>query len=175
MITFRQQYELISKVWQGFKNGKLSEKVRIKKEDLDYAKIHYRVSKYENYTKENFISLLLYIMFTKHPKSKTDFLRILNETDKNTLIQSLKFKSAIINYNNSIQKDLKIIKRTNLNLLDVKDLYMNGDISVISFYVYYNTFPDKLKGRIAKKEFKNADILLQFFNLNLQELKWPQQ
>jgi Mg2+/Co2+ transporter CorC len=175
MILFSEQYNLISKIWQSFKNNKKSDKVRISKEDLDYAKIHYNPSKFENYTKENFISVLLYIIYEKDPVSKTDFLKYINESNKKDLLNSLKFKNTIINYSQTFENDFKFIRIVNLNeYKNIHEMYKEGKISLLSFYSYYKEYPNELKGRIAKKDFKKISLLLEFFNIK-EEIKWPLQ
>jgi hypothetical protein len=169
MIQFSTQYEVITKIWQSFQNGKKSERVRISKEDLDYAKIHFNSKKFENYTIENFISVLLYVIFNNNPVSKTDFLNMIKNLDKNVILKSLNFKSKIINSQNTLENDFKIINKYNL---EPSELYFNNRISLLGYYVYYKNNPNKLKGRIAKKEFKKINILLSFFDLNLEEIKW---
>jgi nucleoid DNA-binding protein len=173
MITFQQQYKVISQIWQTFKNNKISEKVRISKEDLDYAKIHYRPERFENYTLDNFKSLLVYIMYDRKPTSKTDFLSLINNSEKSDLIDSLKLKSIILNAKTYLDKDLNVIKRVNTDEFQtIHELYKKDKITLVGFYSFYEKNKDELKGRILKKDFKIVEILLDLFNINKGEIKW---
>jgi hypothetical protein len=171
MIQFSQQYEIISKLWQSFKNGKKSEKVRISKDDLDYAKIHYNKNKFENYTLDNFINVILYILFNDNPTSKTDLLKEINSINKNKLLDAIKFKNGIINYKNTLNTDEKLVERLSKfsEESNIYNLYLDNKISLLFFYLYYKNNIDKLKGRIAKREFKKISILLEFFDDDLED------
>jgi len=169
MIQFSEQYKIISKIWQTFKNNKISIKVRMTKEDLEYAKIHYRPKKFENYTLDNFKSLVIYIMYIKNPVSKTDLLSMINEIQKEDLLNSLRFKNDIVNFNNTLKKDNKLINNLTDKETNVYLSYKNKEISIIGFYVFYNN--KKLTGRILKKDFKTAKILLELYNIDLSKVQ----
>jgi hypothetical protein len=170
MITLNQQYEKISTVFKSFKAGKIVKHTKIKSSELDDVKLYYRQSKFENYTMENFISLVLYIQFTQNPISLTDFLKILNECDKTDLLESIKFKNKILNYKNTLEQDKRMINTIDTtDIRNVQNLYLNGQISILGFYEFFMKNPEKLKGRIAKKQFKNIKILLEFFNFDILE------
>ena len=168
MIQFSEQYKIISKIWQSFKNNKISVKVRITKEDLEYAKIHYRPVRFENYTLDNFKSIVIYIMYIKNPVSKTDLLSMINDSEKEDLLDSIKFKNSIINFNNTLKKDNKIIKNLTDKETNVYLSYKNNQISLIGFYVFYKG--KKLTGRILKKDYKTVKILLELFDIELSKI-----
>ena len=173
MITYLQQYRIISKVWQSFKNGKLSEKVRISESEIERAKRHYRPERFENFTLDNFKALLVYIMYKYSPSSKTDFICQINLSDKDIQMESLKFRNKMINTQNTLRHDLSIIKTIDSSQYNnIHDLYKDGRISVISLYSYYKLNPDKIKGRILKKDLKIAIVLMQMFNINEGDLNW---
>jgi hypothetical protein len=171
MITLRQQYEKIAKVFNSFKAGKIVKKVKISDDDLQYSKLHYRHTKFENYTMENFISLVLYIQFTKNPVSLTDLLKILNECEKIDLLESIKFKNKILNHKNTLAQDRRIIDTIDsTDIRNVQNIYLNGKISLLGFYDFFLKDPALLKGRIAKKQFKNIKILLEFFDFDSEKI-----
>ena len=173
MINFKNQYENLSKIWQSYNNKKKSTKVRITQEDLDYAKIHYNHKRFENYTLENFISVLIFIIFNNRPTSKTDFLQKLNSIKKTELLNAIKFKNMILNYNITKEEDFSIINELQINnYLDVYELYNNGKITIIGLYEYCKNI--ECKGRLLKKELQIFKILLDFFKLEqTEENKWP--
>jgi len=169
MITFTKQYEIISKIWQTFKNNKISEKVRINKEDLEYAKIHYRPLRFENYTLENFTSIVVFILYRDNPISKTDFLSMINNTNKQDLLDALKFRNKIINFKKTYQEDSFVIKRLTDKETNVYLSFKRGEISVIGFYVFYTD--RQLVGRVLKKDFKRVSTLLQLFNIDISKIQ----
>jgi hypothetical protein len=173
MIQFTKQYEIITKVWQSFKTGKTVTKISVTKEDLEYAKLHYRPERFDHYTNENFISVVLYIMYTESPVSKTDFISLLNDIDKSVLLESIKFKNNIINFENVLKRDSNIIKvNFNGEYDTIHNLFKLNRIGVITFVKYYETYPDQVKGRILKRDLKRSNILLNFFKIDLREVKW---
>jgi hypothetical protein len=124
--------------------------------------------------------VLLYIMFTESPISKTDFLIKINKSDKNKMLKSLNFRNNITNYKIILNKDKKIVDKLFDNSVSISNLYKDDRVSLILFYIYYKKYPEKLKGRISKKEYKKISLLLEFFFEGFkqelenysQELKW---
>jgi hypothetical protein len=166
MIGFRKQYDIISKVYQSYVNGKKSTKVRFSQEDMEYSKMLYNYKVFENYTIENFISVLIYIIFEYKPPSKTNFLQLLNTVKKEKLLEAIKFKNKILNYNITKKNDFKKIsniEESERNFIEVYELYKNKEISIIGLYEYCKE--NECKGRILKKELKIFKVLLEFFNI----------
>lgn len=163
MITWTQQFNSITKIFLSFRNGKKISNVRINDLELERSQYILRPSKYESFTKGNFIILILYTMFHKKLSSKIELMKVLNELKKEDITKALKLKTDILSYHYLIDQDNIILGNTNFN--NPYDSYKKKEISLFSVAEYYNKYPDKVKGRIMKKDVLDAQVLVQHFNI----------
>jgi hypothetical protein len=177
MITKQQQYELILKIYNSFEKNKIVKRAKVTSEMIEKFDIHYRYKRFEKYTLDNFISILLYAVYTKEPSSLTDYLKMLNKMSKEDLLQSITFTNKIINYESTITNDVQnileyndVLLRGGLSETSVHQIFKEGRISLITFYKYYEKYPEHVKGRILKKDLKKAEIFLSFLNLDLTKI-----
>jgi len=166
LLNSKQQYRYILLIYRSFEKNKLVENIRIKEEDFNYSKAIYRYSRFENYTKENYLSLLIYVNFKNNPKSVTDFLKMLNGMEKKDLLDSINFKNKIINAKNTLQKDKILLQKINPEYLTneiIYELYKEDKISPIGFYFEINKSKQEIKGMRLKKDIKKVQALLKLF------------
>ncbi len=162
MLTFSQQYDVVSKVFHSFANGKKMSAIRLSDKELERGKLFLTPGKYESFTKGNFIVLVLYTMFYRKPSSKIELLKTLNSFSKEEYTESLKIRDDALSFNYVLKRD-----RHTLDSLTVTpyEAYKLKKINAFSVADYYNQHPTEIKGRIMKKEIADTQVLLSHFNV----------
>ena len=162
MITWSQQFYTISKIFHSFAGGKKVDSVRMDNRELERSQYILNPSKYEGYTKGNFIIVVLHTMLYNKLPSKIELLKSLNRLKKADVNKAMTLKSDILSYQYLINQDNDIIEN-----LDVSpyEAYKNKKISIFGVAEYYKEYPNKIRGRIMKKDILDAQILMQHFNI----------
>jgi len=139
MLSYNDQYNILAGIWTVFHNKnpkKRALSVSHGKAKRDKMKKIFPYNQYENYTKENFIISVLYIMFTKKSSSliaTVQELKDLSEKD------AMKFKNEIIHYRKYLLDDIERIKiedGNNIPFETIKEKYRNNEIKWFTFYFY---------------------------------------
>jgi len=87
--------------------------------------------KYEGTTKENFVLLSLFIMFTKTPSSFRGFVSEIANAD---MKEAMKFKQDILQYDNNIKRDVKYLQDKYMDELTVQKVFREFNAKKIKFY-----------------------------------------
>ena len=166
MLSYNDQYNILAGIWTVFHNKnpkKRSLSVSHGKAKRDKMKNIFPYNQYENYTKENFIVSVLYIMFTKKSSSLIAAVKELKELNKK---DAMKFKNEIIYYRKFLLEDIEKIKiedGNNVSFEIIKDKYRKNEIKWFTFYFYII-----VKG-IDIKELENSRIDRFLYN-NIKKL-----
>jgi hypothetical protein len=153
---------------------KRSLSVRHTKEKIEKMRTHWDSTKYESYTRENFIILCLYINFTKSPSSCTSAFTKLAET---SLDEAIKFKNAIINYKIELIKDIEFLQNLYGNSIDLRTIthhYRKNDIKWFTYYFYVkvSNSTEKVKtSRIDKNLYSKITTLLLYVTFSERSYK----
>ena len=151
MILFSQQIETMNKIYNKFyPNSSLHSSAK----ELERYKIFLNPKKYEGKTIQDFKLIVLWTIFRKNPKNKVDLLCIMNDMSESDIKDVMKFKRILESYEWQKNEDLKIIK-------DPMTQYRRDEITFLGLYYYYKKHPEKIKGRILKRELKNIETLLK--------------
>lgn len=148
MLSFDEQYNISQGIFLSFKNNAKKRQLSVNHSEKVRAKFKYLIpTRFETYTKENFILTCLYISFTKSPSSYNSFLDILREIDFNK--DTTKFKDIIINYKFYLNKDINLIRENygsgNISILFSEYSKNNIQFYTLFFYLKYtNTDLDNL-------------------------------
>ena len=166
MISKDQQYEIISRYFQSFRNGKISKRVSKKSKDYEYFVSRFKDHKFATHTLDNFKAFLIYALFFKKPTSKIDLIEILNNMNSKDILKALKFKNTIVNYDVVKSYDEKILsKYQDRECTDIWDMYAQKRITIIGLYEFCkNKSQKELKGKLLKKEIQDFERILMFFN-----------
>jgi len=157
MISNNEQFSLIVKTYKIYNTGKIPKTDYIKDKELFRNMIPY--NKFKNYTRENFISVLVYILLDI-PRDFSHFIEKLCEVTKNDLLEAIKVKNIYIN--KKINPD---ISRINDDMA-IYEKYVNKEISFFEFFTYFDEKYDdfkKIKGRNLKNTLKNISRIMMIF------------
>lgn len=143
-------------------------------EVLDKNKKFFPYSKYESYTKENFVLCCLYIMFYKSPSSINSMFSFLKDIDKDE-VQA--FKNNLLNYKQIIINDVELISQNN-SIDKVFELYQKNKIQFYSlwWYLKYNNIDiekieeSRIRGRLLQK-IKSLLLYVTFSEKSLEYIK----
>jgi len=162
MITFSQQYNIITKVFTSFRQGKKVSAVKHSEKEIERAKLFLKPSKFESQTIGNFSIVVLYSMFNKRPTSNIEFMKILNKYNKADILEALSLKTDLKSYRYLREKDKNYMAQYNESPYN---LFKENKISLFSVNDYYNNNPGKIQGRIMSKDIKDINVLVEHFNL----------
>lgn len=87
--------------------------------------------KHESTTKENFVLLSLYVMFTKTPSSFRSYVSEIANAD---MKEAMKFKQDILQYDNNIKRDVKYLREKYMDDLNVQNVFNEFNSRKIKFY-----------------------------------------
>jgi len=138
MLSFNDQYNIMGGIYFTFNNKKQNKRslsVSHSQKKRDNMKNIFNYSKYEDWTKENFIVACLYINFIKKPSSFISSFEELNELDKKV---AYSFKNEIIHYRKFFREDLEKIKieEGGLSFEYIRNAYRKNEIKWYTFYFY---------------------------------------
>jgi hypothetical protein len=141
LLTFNEQYDISNGIFLAFKNNVKQRQLSVGHGSTvreRYQKIF--PTKYETFTKENFIITCLWICFKKSPSSYDSFLDILKELNFTTDV--LPFKNSIINYKHFLQQDIAYLQSINGRgtVHSIFNEYINNKIKFYTlwFYIKYS-------------------------------------
>lgn len=161
MITWTQQYKIISNVFNSFQSGeKKNDENPFTHKELERNQIFLNPEKYQNYTLSNFKILVIYNMRKHNFSSKIHFLKKLNSLNKKDIMEFRKFKSDILGFNYIKNKDKNTLSTISLNPYEA---YQQGLIHILTLGIL--DFDDSNLGIIGSRVVKNARVLTSFFNL----------
>jgi len=156
MISFKQQYKIAIKVFEIFKTGTLIENAFITNKEIDRGLWVLNKEKYQSQILQNYKFICIYAAFKYNPKNRIDMLNILNNLTNDEIKNALKIKNDILQKDWIYNEDIKIIKQEKKSPYL---LYKEDKISFITIYHYYKKYPEKIKGRIMKREIDKINIL----------------
>jgi hypothetical protein len=166
MLGKNQQIQLMREVYYAFENGKRPKRLRKPK---DSVLTLYNEKKYENYTKVNFLSVLIFTILKFRPTSEMDYVNLLNDFSKRSFLQAMKFKNTFFNRESLLKRDQEFLNQANIkNCEDIFEMYEKNRIS---YFTFYELCKDKeIKNRIIKKELKLLKVLIEeFLNIDTKE------
>jgi hypothetical protein len=148
-LSYYDMYNISSGIQLAFtrKTSKRLLTVSHGKNKRDQMEKVFPVSKYKDWSRENFIVACLYINFIKSPSSFEDGLVLLRDLDEKEVF---KFKNEIINYRKFLTEDINRIKveeGSNPGLDYMIKEYRENRIKWYTFYFYLvvsNTDMEKL-------------------------------
>ena len=62
------------------------------------------------------------------------------------------------------------VKQGGLEQGSIHQIFKEGKISILTFYLYYKKYTEHVKGRILKKDLTKAEVLLSFFDEDVVQL-----
>lgn len=135
MLNYGVQYDIANGIFLTFKNNlaKRSYSVSHGQNTRDKAKAIFPYYKYESFTKENFISVCLYLMLTKSPSSVNGLYEMLKDIDPE---DAFKFKDSIINYKLYVPKDIMYL-REQYGDPSVEQMFKEYKRNKIKFYTIW--------------------------------------
>ena len=184
MLQYSEQYNIANGIFLAF-HGKskvrlLSVKHPHKK--LDNMKSRFPFTKYEQFTKENFIVTCLYVMFRFSPSSVDDVLKHLQEINFKKEVEP--FKVKIMTYRALLTSHIEylIINYGKPTIKDIFDAYREKKLEfyTIWFYLYYLGYDlyieidTKVFSRvqvIELKKIKNLLLYVTFSESSLEHIK----
>lgn len=137
MLAYKDMYNITCGILMAFKNNSdkrlLSVNHPLKK--MNSFEQIFPVSKYSEWTRENFIIAVLYINFYKSPSSINSCIDLLRDLDKSDV---LRFKNEIINYRTFLIQDIEKLKidSEHINIDYMTNLYRNNRIKWYTYYFY---------------------------------------
>lgn len=138
-LSYNDQYNIAAGCYFAFSNKKCNKRtlsVSHSKQKRDKMKNILHYSKYENWSKENFIVAVLYINFEKKPSSLISLLNELNDLDDK---DAMKFKNEIIYYKKFLNDDItniSIEEGNNISYEYMVNKYRKKQIKWYTFYFY---------------------------------------
>ncbi len=139
MLSYQEQYGIAAGCYFAFSNKNNKKRVlsvNHGKAKRDKMKKVFPYRNYEEYSKENFIISVLYVMFTKKPSSLMSAVQELKELDQK---EAMKFKNEIIHYNKYLRDDIEMLKieeGNNISFDYIKQKYRQDEIKWYTFYFY---------------------------------------
>jgi len=139
VLSYNEQYDILAGIWTVFHNKNPKKRVLSVshgKAKRDKMKNIFPYNQYENYTKENFIVSVLYLVFTRKPPSLIAAVRDLKDLNERN---AMKFKNEIIHYRKYLLDDiekLKIEDGNNISFEVIKNKYRKNEIKWFTFYFY---------------------------------------
>jgi len=173
LLSFDEQYNISQGIFLSFKNNSKKRQLSVNHSEKVRAKFKYLIpSRFETYTKENFILTCLYISFTKSPSSYNSFLDILREIDFNKDIT--KFKDIIINYKFYLNKDINFIRESygsgNVNILFSEYSKNNIQFYTLWFYLKYSNIDINNLSNIQTIYTNKIKVLLLYITFSEKSL-----
>lgn len=111
MLSFNEQYNISQGIFLAFKNNAKKRQLSVNHSEHVREKYRYMFpSRFETFTKENFIIMCLYVCFKKAPSSFEKFLDNIRDID--FVNDVLKFKDTLINYKLYLSRDIDYIKES---------------------------------------------------------------
>jgi len=163
MILWSQQYNIVSKVFHSFHNGKKVTAVKLSDKDIERARLFLNPSKFETQTLSNFTIIVLYCMFYEKPASKIEMLKLLNSYNKEKISKAMKLKSDVLSYKYLVEQDERKINSLNISPYEA---YKMNQISVFGVAKYYTEHPEEVTGRIMKKDITDSTVLVDHFRFS---------
>ena len=174
MLSYSQQYDISQGIFLAFKNNLNTKQLNVNHSDKVRTKYRYMFpSKFETYTKENFIIMCLYICFKKSPSSFEKLIDIMRNID--FVADVLKFKDSLINYRLYLNNDINYIREVygagNVSIL-FND-YMKNKINFYTlwFYIKYSNYNIEFTN-IQKIHINKIKVMLLYVTFSEQSLKY---
>jgi hypothetical protein len=136
MINYTNQYDITNGIFLCFdkelKVRKLtanhSQQVR------DKQKSSFPYQKFETWTKENFVIMVLYVMFNKKPPSFKSLLQMMREVDKKDITN---FRAEIVNYSQIMSRDIEGLFSKFGGKISVEEAFNEYQQGRIKFYTLW--------------------------------------
>lgn len=176
MLAFNDLYNISQGIFLAFKNNSKQRQLSVGHSDKVRQRFRYLFpSRFETYTKENFVLTCLYICFKKAPSSFDRFLEILKDIDFNKDVMA--FKDSVKNYKHYIVTDVNYI-RENYGSGSKEILFSEYNNNKIHFYTLWfylkynniNTF-----GYIEQIQINKLKILFLYLTFSEQSLSYIQE
>ena len=137
MLSFNELYNISQGIFLAFKNNSKVRQLTVSHSEQVRTKFKYSFpSRFETFTKENFVLTCLYINFKKSPSSFQKVLDILIDIDFN--VDVLKFKDVILNYKHHLNSDINILREKygNPTKEEVFQEYLRHNIQFYTLWFY---------------------------------------
>lgn len=182
MLGYYDQYQIVNGIFYAFsKNAdKKSLNVKHSQKKIDSMKSRFPYFKYEQFTKENFVVLNLYINFKLSPSSVEDVLRHLLDIDFNSDV--LPFKNSIVSYRAFLSAHIKYLRETygRPNINEIFEAYRKKKIEFYTLWFYliysgYNLYQEidvKVFGRANSRELQKIKNILLYITFSEKSLEY---
>jgi hypothetical protein len=174
MLNFSVQYNIAQGIFLAFKNNVKKKQLSVSHPEEVRNRYKYSFpTKYQTYTKENFISLCLYICFKKSPSSFNRFLELINRVEfKDVLL----FKNTIINYRHFLAEDTNFINSNygSGSVITLFKEYNKGKIQwyTLWFYLKYSNYDIVGLSHIQKVQINRIKTLLLYVTFSETSLSF---
>jgi hypothetical protein len=179
LLQFSELYNISQGIFLAFKHNAKKRQLSVKHSEKAMNRFKYSIpSRFETYTKENFILTCLYICFKKSPSSYDSFLEVLKEIDFNKDVY--KFKDSIINYKGYLNSNINYIRENygagNTNTLFKEYMKNNIQFYTLWFYLKYKNVDLDLLSNIQSIHINKIKVFLLYVTfsesslLNIQQL-----
>jgi hypothetical protein len=180
MLSYYDQYQIVNGIFFTFTENRTKRGLSVShtQKKIDSLKKKFPYQKYEQFTKENFIVLNLYIQYHLSPSSVQDVLRHLLELDFQNDV--MPFKNDIVNYRAFLSAQIKHLRDSygKPTVEDVFDAYRKKKISFYTlwFYLIYSGY-DLYKSfegfsRIQVRELQKIKNLLLYVTFSEKSLEY---
>jgi len=160
LITWTQQYKIISNVFKSFRVGKkVNEEKPFTQKELERNKLFLNPNKFQNYTLANLKILIIYEMWRNMPSSKIAFLKILNSLKEKDIVEFRGFKRDIESYHYIFKKDTDTLKTVDIEPYEAYKKNLIHPLTLGSLNISEGTV-----GIIGKKDVSRSRVLRSFFN-----------
>lgn len=181
MLQYSSQYQISCGILFAFTKNSDKRLLSVKhtEKKIEGFKPRFPYTKYEQFTKENFIVLNLYINFTKSPSSLDDVTKYLIETDFNKEV--VPFKNKILNYKEHLSKQVEYLltEYGKPSIKDMFDSYRTKKIEFYTlwFYLYFMGYDlykefDPIFNRTQKFELQKIKNLLLYMTFSEKSLSY---
>ena len=164
MIQYRTQYNIAYGTFLTFLNDYEKPLLRVnhKKEKMEKIKKIFPYKKYQSFTKENFILMCVFVVYTYTPTSFEKMVEYLYNID---IDDFKKFKMILLDQMFYAKNDLETI--LNKNQLPL-NLYIKNEITFIGMYVYIlvkNKIDEYKKSRIKVNIIKRLTFIFKYVKI----------
>lgn len=172
MLDFKTQYNLSKGIFLAFRNN--SDRRMLSVKDTQKVAERFRFSfgtRYETFTKTNFVILCLFVAFKKSPSSFESFIEQMNSLDFNTDV--LAFKDMIMHYKLHLKRDTDLLKEK-YGVPSKQQLFQeyrkhNIQFYTLWFYLKYNNMLDD-NTNVQQIELNKIKVLLLYVTFSEEGL-----
>lgn len=182
MLNYHEQYQIVNGIFYAFSKNSTKRILNVNhtQKKIDSMKSRFPHYKFEQFTKENFIVLNLYINFKLSPSSVEDVLKHLLELEFNTDV--LPFKNAIVRYREVLSAHIKYLRETygKPSTEEIFEAYRKKKIEFYTLWFYliytghnlYHEIDVKMFGRANSRELQKIKNILLYVTFSEKSLEY---